>query len=188
MKNHTWILGSKSPRRSELLAGIGCAFEVRTKDTPENYPKELALEKVPEYLATVKANALLEDLQENEVVICADTVVIINNEILGKPENEAEAKMMLQKLSANTHTVITGVFVGNKTKQIIFSDSTKVTFSKLTNSEIDFYIEQFKPFDKAGSYGIQEWIGFIGVKAIEGSYTNVMGLPTNKLYHVLVYF
>jgi septum formation protein len=182
MKNTRWILGSQSPRRKELLAGIGVEFEVRIKETEEIYPESLPVDQVPEFLATLKANALLTDLVENEAVICADTVVILHGEILGKPIDFEDAKNMLMKLSGEKHTVITGVFIGNKEKSISFSERTEVEFDRLSKEEISFYIEQYKPFDKAGSYGVQEWIGYVAVKRMEGTYTNVMGLPTNRLY------
>lgn len=182
MKEIKWILGSQSPRRKELLAGIGVEFEVRTKDTEEVYPDSLPASEVPEFLSKLKANALLPDLADNEVIICADTVVILEGEILGKPTDSNDAKQMLARLSGKNHTVITGVFIGSKTKSTSFSERTEVEFESLTEEEIDFYIKQFKPFDKAGSYGVQEWIGYVAVKRMEGTYTNVMGLPTNRLY------
>lgn len=182
MKELKWVLGSQSPRRKELLAGIGIEFEVRIKDTEEVYPDSLPAEEVPEFLSKLKANALLPDLSDNEVVICADTVVILNGEILGKPVDFEDAKYMLSRLSGKKHTVITGVFIGSKTKNTSFSERTEVEFENLTEEEINFYINQYKPFDKAGSYGVQEWIGYVAVKRMEGTYTNVMGLPTNRLY------
>ncbi len=182
MNHMKWILGSQSPRRKELLAGIGIEFEVRIKDTEEIYPETLAAEAVPEFLAALKAKALLPDLKANEAVICADTVVILNGEILGKPVDFEDAKKMLLKLSGQTHTVITGVFIGSSAKTVSFSDRTEVQFETLTEEEITFYINQYKPFDKAGSYGVQEWIGYVAVKHMNGTYTNVMGLPTHRLY------
>lgn len=182
MKNIKWILGSQSPRRKELLAGIGITFEVRIKDTEEVYPDSLPVAEVPEFLAKLKANALLPDLSDNEVVICADTIVILKGEILGKPISFEDAKEMLSRLSGKKHTVITGVFIGSKTKSCSFSEHTEVEFEHLSEEEIKFYINQYKPFDKAGSYGVQEWIGYVAVKRMEGTYTNVMGLPTNRLY------
>lgn len=188
MKNTKWILGSQSPRRKELLAGIGIDFEIRTKDTDESYSSEIAVQDVAVYLAQVKAEALLPELAPSETIICADTVVIIQGEILGKPKNQTEAQQMLRKLSGNTHEVITGVFIGNHQKKVVFSESTLVTFETLTDEEIDFYLEQYKPYDKAGSYGVQEWLGYVAVKQLVGTYTNVMGLPTNRLYHELKCF
>lgn len=182
MTNIKWILGSQSPRRKELLTGIGVEFEVRIKDTEEVYPDSLPAEEVPEYLAKLKADALLPDLADHEVVICADTVVILDGEILGKPHDVEDAKKMLSRLSGKKHTVITGVFIGSKNQKGSFSERTEVEFEHLTEEEINFYIDQYKPFDKAGSYGVQEWIGYVAVKRMEGTYTNVMGLPTNRLY------
>ncbi|MDR0802018.1 Maf family nucleotide pyrophosphatase [Fluviicola sp.] len=188
MNQIKWILGSQSPRRKELLAGIGIDFEVRIKDTEEIYPETLAVEKVPEFLATLKAQALLPELEANEAVICADTVVILDGEILGKPLDPTDAGKMLSRLSGKTHTVITGVFIGSKYKSASFSDRTEVQFENLTEEEISYYIDQYKPFDKAGSYGVQEWIGYIAVKHMSGTYTNVMGLPTHKLYREIQRF
>ncbi|WP_341904401.1 Maf family protein [Fluviicola taffensis] len=182
MTNIQWILGSQSPRRKELLAGIGVEFEVRIKDTEEVYPDSLPVSEVPEFLSKLKADALIPDLADNEVVICADTVVILDGEILGKPVGFNDAKHMLSRLSGKNHTVITGVFIGSKTTSTSFSERTEVEFENLTEDEIEFYINQYKPFDKAGSYGVQEWIGYVAVKRMQGTYTNVMGLPTNRLY------
>lgn len=188
MKALKWVLGSQSPRRKELLAGIGIEFEVRVKDTEEIYPDSLPAEEVPEYLAKLKAEALLPDLAADEAVICADTVVILNGKILGKPFDYEDARQMLSKLSGQKHTVITGVFIGSKTKSTAFSERTEVEFENLTADEIKYYIEKYMPFDKAGSYGVQEWIGYVAVKNMEGTYTNVMGLPTNRLYREIQKF
>lgn len=179
------ILGSGSPRRKELLAALGYIFEVRTKNTDENYPTAMSCEEVPVYLAKQKAAALLPELQEDELLICADTVVILDNQILGKPSNKKEASDMLNQLSGQTHNVITGVFIGDTCQEVVFSDITEVTFNTLTEDQINYYIENYQPFDKAGSYGIQEWIGFIGVASITGTYANVMGLPTQKVFYHL---
>ncbi len=188
MKKIKWVLGSQSPRRKELLAGIGVEFEVRVKDTEEIYPDSLSAEEVPEYLAKLKAEALLPDLTNDEAVICADTVVILDGKILGKPFDYEDARQMLSKLSGKKHTVITGVFIGSKNKSCSFSERTEVEFETLTENEIKYYIEKHMPFDKAGSYGVQEWIGYVAVKRIEGTYTNVMGLPTNRLYKEITKF
>jgi septum formation protein len=188
MNELKWVLGSQSPRRKELLAGIGVEFEVRVKDTEEIYPSDLPVEEVPEYLAKLKAEALLPDLAQNEAVICSDTVVILNGKILGKPFDYEDARQMLSKLSGQKHTVITGVFIGSKTKNTSFSERTDVEFENLSEEEIKFYIEKYMPFDKAGSYGVQEWIGYVAVKRMEGTYTNVMGLPTNRLYKEIKQF
>ncbi len=179
------ILGSGSPRRKELLAALGYSFEVRTKDTDESYPTTMSCEEVPTFLAKQKAAALLSELNEDELLICADTVVILNNQILGKPANKEEATKMLNLLSGKTHKVITGVFLSDSKQEEIFSETTEVTFNTLTENQINYYIDNYQPFDKAGSYGIQEWIGFIGVASITGTYANVMGLPTHKIFAVL---
>ena len=183
--NKKIILGSGSPRRKELLAALGYNFEVRTKDTDESYPTTMSCEEVPTFLAKQKAAALLSELNEDELLICADTVVILNNQILGKPANKEEATKMLNLLSGKTHKVITGVFISDSKQEEIFSETTEVTFNTLTENQINYYIEKFHPFDKAGSYGIQEWIGFIGVFSISGTYANVMGLPTHQLFAIL---
>lgn len=180
-----WILGSGSPRRKELLAGIGVEFEIRTKDTNEIYPENMSPQLVPVFLAELKAQALIPDLKENEIVICADTVVILDGTILGKPTDRSDAIQMLQQLSGKTHEVVTGIFIGNKQKQVTESDSTWVTFGQLTLNEIECYINDYKPFDKAGSYGVQEWLGYVAVEKLVGSYTNVMGLPTHLVYKMI---
>jgi len=188
MNSHKLILGSKSPRRKELLAGLGFEFEIRTKETDESYPESLAPRDVPSYIAEQKAFALIDELQENEVLICSDTVVVVENEILGKPENELEAKKMLQKLSNKTHQVITGVVLQSKKKKVAFSVITDVTFKQLSDNEIKYYVSNYKPLDKAGAYGIQEWIGYIGVISLKGSYFNVVGLPTHEVYEAIKNF
>lgn len=179
------VLGSKSPRRQELLAGMGFDFEVRTKDTDEDFPDSLAPKEVPTYLAEVKALALVNELKQGEVLITSDTIVLLENEILGKPTSPENAKQMLQKLAGKSHEVITGVHLRNLEKNVSFSVSTKVFFKPLTVEIIDFYLENYKPFDKAGAYGIQEWIGFVGIERIEGSYFNVVGLPVAELWDEL---
>ncbi|WP_040371243.1 Maf-like protein [Butyricimonas synergistica] len=185
IKNYKLILASASPRRQQLMKDAGLTFEVRLKKIVEDYPKDLPLEKVPEYLSKVKAEAFREELQPDEVLVTADTVVCIHGKILGKPANRAEAIGMLQELSGNRHLVVTGVSVTTKTKQISFSALTNVFFKELSDEEIEYYVDVYKPFDKAGAYGIQEWIGYIGIERIEGSFYNVMGLPVQKLYETL---
>jgi septum formation protein len=181
------ILASNSPRRHELLKGLDLDFEVRVKKgVGEKYPDNLPAEKVPEYISKEKAAAY--DIQENETLLTADTVVILNGEIMGKPKDADEAHEMLRKLSGHTHHVVTGVSITTREKQMSFSDTTAVTFRDLTDSEIDYYIEHYKPFDKAGAYGVQEWIGYIGVTRIEGSFYNVMGLPVERVYEALKAF
>ena len=185
IKNYKLILASASPRRQQLMKDAGLTFEVRLKKIVEDYPKDLPSEKVPEYLSKVKAEAFREELQPDEVLVTADTVVCIHGKILGKPANRAEAIGMLQELSGNRHLVVTGVSVTTKTKQISFSALTNVFFKELSDEEIEYYVDVYKPFDKAGAYGIQEWIGYIGIERIEGSFYNVMGLPVQKLYETL---
>ncbi len=188
IKNKKLILGSKSPRRKELLEGLGIPFTIRTKDTDESFPSSTLPFDVPLFIANKKAKALTEEAAMDEIILCADTVVIINNTILGKPTNENEAINMLQLLSGKTHDVITGVVIASKEKTITFDVATKVTFKTLDTEEIKHYVVNYKPFDKAGAYGIQEWIGFIGVTTITGSYFNVVGLPTHEVYEALKSF
>ncbi|MEJ8780718.1 MULTISPECIES: Maf family nucleotide pyrophosphatase [Butyricimonas] len=185
IKNYKLILASASPRRQQLMKDAGFTFEVRLKNVEEKYPQELHLENVPEYLSKVKASAFREELKADEVLITADTVVCIHDRILGKPADRKEAISMLQELSGNRHLVVTGVSVTTRTKQLSFSSRTDVFFKHLSNEEIEFYVDTYKPFDKAGAYGIQEWIGYIGIERIEGSFYNVMGLPIQKLYETL---
>lgn len=185
IKNYKLILASASPRRQQLMKDAGFTFGVRLKNVEEKYPQELHLENVPEYLSKVKASAFREELKADEVLITADTVVCIHDRILGKPADRKEAISMLQELSGNRHLVVTGVSVTTRTKQLSFSSRTDVFFKHLSNEEIEFYVDTYKPFDKAGAYGIQEWIGYIGIERIEGSFYNVMGLPIQKLYETL---
>lgn len=185
MSTIRWILGSGSPRRKELLAGIGVSFDIRTKDTEEIYPSDLRPQEVPLYLAQLKAQPLLTDLASDEMVICADTVVILGDDIIGKPTDRDAAIRMLTRLSGQTHEVVTGVFMGNRERRLTAADSTMVTFGPLTQAEIEHYIDHYKPFDKAGSYGVQEWMGYVAVEKLVGSYTNVMGLPTHLVYRMI---
>lgn len=179
------ILASKSPRRQALVKELGLPFEIRIKEVEEIYPEELELHSVPEFLANLKAKPLLETLKNGEVLLTSDTIVIHNEKILGKPKDTADAIDMLSKLSNSMHEVVTGVCLNSTTKSFSFATLTKVYFSELSPDEIKYYVENFKPFDKAGSYGIQEWIGYIGVKNIDGCYYNVMGLPIHDLYAAL---
>ena len=185
IKNYKLILASASPRRQQLMKDAGFTFEVRLKNVEEKYPQELHWENVPEYLSKVKASAFREELKADEVLITADTVVCIHDRILGKPADRKEAISMLRELSGNRHLVVTGVSVTTRTEQLSFSSRTDVFFKHLSNEEIIFYVDTYKPFDKAGAYGIQEWIGYIGIERIEGSFYNVMGLPIQKLYETL---
>jgi len=182
---HQLILGSKSPRRQKLIRGMGFDFEIRTKDTAEDFPSDLSCEEVAGYLARVKADALLPTLTENELLLTSDTVVIIDNQVLGKPNNNEEALFMLSQLAGKTHRVITGVHLATLQHRATFSVTTEVTFYPMDVNEMHHYISNFHPFDKAGSYGIQEWIGYIGIEKMNGSYYNVMGLPTAELWQKL---
>lgn len=185
-KDYHIILASNSPRRKELLRGLDIAFDVRVQpDIAEDYPADTAPADVAAYISREKANAYKDTIAENELIITADTVVIVENEILGKPHDDAEAKQMLHKISGRKHQVVTGVCLTTTEKQRCFSVSTDVTFKNLKEEEIDYYIETYSPLDKAGAYGIQEWIGYIGVTALEGSYFNVMGLPVQRIWEEL---
>ena len=180
------ILASASPRRKELLAGLNIPFEVRLIDgIDETYPSELPIDEVPLYISQKKAAAYKANVSPHTIVLTADTVVVCNEQILGKPIDEADARRMLQMLSGKTHRVITGVTLLVEGNSKSFSVATDVSFKPLSATEIDYYIRTFKPFDKAGAYGIQEWIGYIGVTAINGSYFNVMGLPVQRIYEEL---
>ena len=180
------ILASKSPRRQELLRGMGVDFEILTKETPEEYPADLSLDEVPKYLSLQKSLAFTdEELPNDYLLITSDTVVICEGEILGKPKDREDATRMLQLLSGKTHHVVTGVTVRSAEKTESFAVRSNVTFAELDTEEIDYYIEHCKPYDKAGAYGIQEWIGYVGISGLEGSFYNVMGLPTRRLYQTL---
>ena len=186
MRPYRWILGSQSPRRKELLATLGHPFEIRTiEGHSEAYPDTLPLEEVPLYLSQLKAEQLRPTLQADELLITADTVVLLDGQILGKPHDLDDARRMLHRLSGRQHKVVSGVSLSTIDWQISFSSHTLVTFAQLTDSEIDHYVARYQPLDKAGAYGIQEWIGYIGVSHIEGSFYNVMGLPVQRLYRVL---
>ena len=180
------ILASKSPRRQELLRGMGVEFSIMTKETDESFPAEMPLDEVPKYLSLQKSLAFNDDeLPADYLLITSDTVVICEGEILGKPKDREDAARMLRLLSGKTHHVVTGVTVRSAEKTESFSVRSDVTFAELDAEEIDYYIEHCKPFDKAGAYGIQEWIGYIGINGLQGSFYNVMGLPTRKLYECL---
>lgn len=183
------VLASNSPRRKELLGGLGVDFEVRTlSGIDESYPDTLRGEDIPKYISGKKAAAYQEKMNDDEMIITADTIVYDDEEVLGKPKDADDAKRMLRQLSGHAHEVITGVSIVTKQKTVQFASTSKVYFADLTDAEIDYYITNYKPFDKAGAYGIQEWIGFVGVTRIEGSYFNVMGLPIQKLYTELKKF
>tara|TARA_B100001741_G_C16541457_1_gene594537 strand:+ start:137 stop:718 length:582 start_codon:yes stop_codon:yes gene_type:complete len=185
IKNYNIILGSNSPRRKEILEELGLNVRVIPSNIDESIKNNLNLEKVPITLAENKALALKNKIKINDLLITADTVVLLKDEILTKPRDEEDAKHILSKISLNTHKVITGVCILVNDKKISFSETTEVSFNKIDTNEIDYYIKKYKPFDKAGSYGIQEWIGLIGIKKISGSYSNVVGLPASRLYQEL---
>lgn len=179
------IVASSSPRRQYLMKEAGFDFTVEKPEVDESFPSELPAEQVAKYLAEKKAE-FFRLAMNNEIVLTADTVVILQNKILNKPANRNEAFDMLTKLSGNTHLVMTGVCIISKEKEISFEDTTEVTFVSLTREEIEFYIDNYKPFDKAGAYGAQDWIGMIAIEKIVGSYFNVMGLPVHKVYQQLI--
>lgn len=186
--NYNIILGSGSPRRKELLQGLGLEFQVLVrKGISEEYPADMPAQDVAQYIAEEKAEAYTDLLDNPQtLVITADTVVICDGQILGKPADAADARRMLAMLGGKTHQVTTGVCVETKEKKVAFHVTTDVTFKQLTDDEISYYISNYRPFDKAGAYGIQEWIGYIGVTAMNGSYFNVMGLPVQRIYQTLV--
>ena len=187
IKQFNIILASKSLRRQKLLKELGLEFEIYTKDgIEENYPKNLSKEEIPVYLSELKAKAYENIIKKDTLLITADTIVWQKGQVLGKPKNEADAIKILQNLSAGKHTVITGMTLKTQQKQHSFYCSTEVFFKELTQDEIIYYIKNYKPYDKAGAYGIQEWIGFIGITKIVGSYFNVVGLPVQKLYSELI--
>ena len=188
LQQYNIILGSASPRRKELLSDIGLNFTIQTTDKEENYPSILKENKIAEFLAKQKTEFLSENLSKTDLLITADTIVSFKGELLNKPKNKEEAFSTLSKLSGNTHKVITGVCIKTLQKEVIFSTTTMVTFNQLTEDEINHYINNYNPYDKAGAYGIQDWIGKIGIQRIEGSYSNVMGLPADVLYKQLKLF
>ena len=186
--NYKIILASKSPRRKGLLAGLNLPFEVIVHEVDENFPDGLPMEEIPVYLAKLKAEPFLDELKSDTLVITADTIVWIDGIVLGKPNDYQHAAEMLRQLSGKKHVVVTGVCLTTKEKQVAFSASTDVWFKDLNDDEIDYYLKNYQPYDKAGSYGVQEWIGYIAIKRIEGSYFNVMGLPVQRLYEELKKF
>jgi septum formation protein len=188
LPNYNYILASKSPRRQELLLSLGVNFQVITGEVEETYPLNLNKEEIPVYLAELKSKSLIKNLKENDLLITADTIVWLNGEVLGKPANKEEAVKILQKLSANEHQVITGVCLTSVHKQKSFFSISNVQFKNLSLPEIEYYVSEFSPLDKAGAYGIQEWIGYIGITRIEGSFYNVMGLPVQQLYTEILNF
>nr|WP_315188106.1 Maf-like protein [uncultured Flavobacterium sp.] len=185
LEKYTLILASGSPRRQQFFKDLNLDFEIRLKEIEEVFPPELKAEQITNYLAELKANAFEGELKPNEILITSDTIVWHKNKALGKPKDVQDAFTILKKLSNTTHEVITSVCFKTIEKSTVIYEITKVTFNELSDEAIDYYIKNYKPFDKAGAYGIQEWIGFIGVSKIEGSYANVMGMPTDKVYEYL---
>lgn len=189
LKKYNIILASNSPRRRELLSQLGIEYTVKTIDgIDESYPESLKTGEVAEFIARKKADAYFEVMNDNDLIITADTIVCVDNEILGKPKDAEDAHRMLAKLSGREHDVVTGVVVATKNRQEAFSVTTRVRFAELSVETINYYVENFKPFDKAGAYGIQEWIGFVGVVSVNGSFFNVIGLPVQRLFEALKTF
>lgn len=189
LKNYHIILASNSPRRRELLGGLGIDYEVRVlSDIDESYPATLSVADIAEFIAAKKADAYRATMADNELIITADTVVICGNEVMGKPTDEVDACRMLRQLSGRVHHVTTGVCLTTSQQQRRFSVTTEVTFKQLSDEEISYYVTCYRPFDKAGAYGIQEWIGYIGCTGLNGSYYNVMGLPVQRIYQELLKF
>lgn len=179
------ILASASPRRKQLLEWAEIPFDVLVKETPEDYPEHLSAEEVPVHIARNKALAVRGDLSHDRIIVAADTIVVLNNQIIGKPANRASAIATLHDLSGQTHRVITGVYIGKGELERCFEDVTHVSFHKLTTAQIEYYVDRYKPYDKAGSYAIQEWIGVIGIKEVSGDFYNVMGLPVSRVVQEL---
>lgn len=183
---HRIILASGSPRRQQFLKELDVDFEIHLKDIEEIYPEHLQAEEITNFLAKLKAAAFVEDLEENDILITSDTIVWLNNKALGKPKDYDDAFEMLTEMSGTTHKVITSVCLKTIDKEVVFYEETLVTFTELSSEEIKYYLDNYKPFDKAGSYGIQEWIGLVAITKIEGSYANVVGLPTHRLYEEMM--
>ncbi|MBE7648565.1 Maf-like protein [Tenacibaculum finnmarkense] len=186
LSKYTVILASKSPRRQQLIKDLNIPFIIKTKEVEEIYPEHLKGTEIANFLAALKAEPFKDELTQTDLLITSDTIVWHNNKALGKPKDYNDAFKMLKNLSDNTHQVITSICISNKNFKKIFNDSTTVTFKKLSDDEVHYYIENFQPFDKAGAYGIQEWIGKVAITKIEGSYFNVMGFPIHKLYKELI--
>jgi len=182
------IVASRSPRRQELLRDLGLRFEIVVRDWSEEFPPHMNAEEAALHVAVKKAETFRQEIKGSDIVITADTIVWCNNRFLGKPADKKEARRILREISGNTHFVVTGVCLLSTTRQTSFFSSTKVTFSDLSDEEIEYYILNYSPFDKAGAYGIQEWIGLAACTSIEGSYFNVMGLPVEQVYHELQEF
>ncbi|WPR70469.1 Maf-like protein [Flavobacterium sp. NG2] len=185
LQQYKLILASGSPRRQQFFKDLELDFEIRLKEIEEVFPPELVAGEITNYLAELKAAAFDGTLDDNEILVTSDTIVWHNNKALGKPKDKADAFQILKSLSNSTHEVITSVCFKTNSKTDLLCETTKVTFNKLSDEAIHYYIDTYKPFDKAGAYGIQEWIGFIAVSKIEGSYANVMGMPVDKVYEYL---
>jgi septum formation protein len=185
LKKYTLILASGSPRRQQFFKDLDLDFEIRLKEIEEIYPPELKAVEITDYLAQLKANAFERELNPNEILITSDTIVWHQDKALGKPKNAQDAFEMIKSMSDHTHEVFTSVCFKTNSASTLINDVTKVTFKDLSDEAIWYYIENYKPYDKAGAYGIQEWFGFMAVTKVEGSYTNVMGLPTAKVYEYL---
>lgn len=188
LKGYTIVLASGSPRRQQFLKDLDANFEVRLKEVEEIYPDTLQAAEITDYLAELKASALEESLSDDEILITSDTIVWHEGKALGKPKDTEDAFNMIKSLSGKTHEVITSVCIKNAGTSETFHDTTKVTFNPLTDEEIRYYLEEYKPYDKAGAYGIQEWIGLVAIAKIEGSYANVVGMPVDKVYQHLLKF
>ena len=188
LKGYTIVLASASPRRQQYLKELDANFEVRLKEVEEIYPDTLKGIEITEFLAKLKAEALEDTLSDNEILITSDTIVWHEGRALGKPRDSQDAFAMLKSLSGKTHEVITSVCIKNMKQTDIFSETTKVTFNQLTDDEIKYYLDNYRPYDKAGSYGIQEWIGLVAIARIDGSYANVVGMPVDKVYQHLLKF
>lgn len=185
-ESHKITLASASPRRRELLAGLDIKFTVEpNKDEKEAYREDMPHDRIPEFLARHKSETFHRPLEKGEILITADTLVFMDGEVIGKPSDRADAERILRKLSDRTHTVITGACLRTISSTVSFSDTTEVTFKKLSEDEITYYLDTYRPYDKAGAYGVQEWIGYIAIKGIRGSFFNVMGLPVQPLYEEL---
>jgi septum formation protein len=175
------ILASQSPRRKQLLEWAGIDFDIIVSDADESFPKEMPVDNVPEFIAAIKAEAVAKQFNTEPIILAADTIVVLGNEVLGKPQNRMDAISMLSRLSDNKHYVITGVVIRQGSKEIAFSDTTEVWFHPLTLEQISYYVDHFSPYDKAGAYAIQEWIGVVGIRSIHGDFYNVMGLPVSRV-------
>lgn len=188
LKGYNIILASGSPRRQKFMKELDIDFEIRLKDVEEIYPENLQGAEITDYLAELKAAALLDTLSENDILITSDTIVWHNNKALGKPTDKDDAFAMLKALSGNVHEVITSVCIKSNSKSVIFNETTRVSFNTLSDDEINYYLDNYRPYDKAGAYGIQEWIGLVAIAKIEGSYVNVVGMPVDKVYQHLITF